>query len=393
MINKDFFQALDDLEAEKKINKETFISTLETALAAAYKKMYGEAKSAYVKLNPEKATIKIYSYKTVVDEVQDPDKEIALSEAKLIKKSFKVGDEVMTEESTKDFGRIAAQTAKQVVMQKINEMERENTLSEISEKEDELLTTIVKRLDNGTVYVQIANSHIEGVMLATDQIPGEKFNVGDRVKVYVKKIKESFKGTQIQVTRSNVGFIRKLFELEIPEIASGVVKIKNISRDAGNRTKVAVYTEEANIDPIGTCVGFHGQRIDTITSEINGEKIDLIEYSDDPLEYIAKSLSPAKVLSVETNESLHSSRVIVPDDKLSLAIGKNGQNVRLAARLTGWKIEVKPASSVEIQEAQTTDYELSELNEDDAFNGLSDLEEIEELEEISSLEDIEDLED
>lgn len=390
MINKDFFQALEDLEAEKKINKEAFIATLETALASAYKKMYGEAKSALVKLNPEKATIKIYSYKTVVDEVQDPDKEIALSEAKLIKKSHKIGDVIMTEESTKDFGRIAAQTAKQVVMQKIKEMEREMALSELSEKEDELLTTIVKRLDNGTVYVQISNSHTEGVMLATDQIPGEKFNVGDRVKVYVKKIKDSFKGTQIQVTRSNVGFIRKLFELEIPEIASGDVKIKNISRDPGNRTKVAVYTEKSNIDPIGTCVGFHGQRIDTITAEINGEKIDLVEYSDDPLEYIAKALSPAKVISVETNESLHSSRVIVPDDKLSLAIGKNGQNVRLAARLTGWKIEVKPESSVETKEAKAPEYELTELNDDEAFDGLSDLEE---LEEITAIEDIEDIED
>lgn len=384
MINKDFFQALEDLETEKKIDKETFISTLETALTSAYKKMYGEAKSAMVKLNPEKATIKIYSYKTVVDEVQDPDKEISLAEARLIKKSYKVGDIVPTEESTKDFGRIAAQTAKQVVMQKLKEMERQKALSELSEKEDELLTTIVKRIDNGTVYVQISNTHTEGVMLPSDQIPGEKYNVGDRVKVYVKKIKDSFKGTQIQVTRSNIGFVRKLFELEIPEISSGDIKIKNIARDPGNRTKVAVYTEKANLDPIGTCVGFHGQRIDTITAELNGEKIDLIEYSDDPLEYIAKSLSPAKVLSVETNESLHSSRVIVPDDKLSLAIGKNGQNVRLAARLTGWKIEVKPESAVSSQEIKEPEYELTELNDDDAFQGLSDLED---LEEISPLDD------
>ena len=384
MINKDFFQALEDLETEKKIDKETFISTLETALTSAYKKMYGEAKSAMVKLNPEKATIKIYSYKTVVDEVQDPDKEISLAEARLIKKSYKVGDIVPTEESTKDFGRIAAQTAKQVVMQKLKEMERKKALSELSEKEDELLTTIVKRIDNGTVYVQISNTHTEGVMLPSDQIPGEKYNVGDRVKVYVKKIKDSLKGTQIQVTRSNIGFVRKLFELEIPEVASGDIKIKNIARDPGNRTKVAVYTEKANLDPIGTCVGFHGQRIDTITAELNGEKIDLIEYSDDPLEYIAKSLSPAKVLSVETNESLHSSRVIVPDDKLSLAIGKNGQNVRLAARLTGWKIEVKPESAVSSQEIKEPEYELTELNDDDAFQGLSDLED---LEEISPLDD------
>lgn len=378
MINKDFFQALEDLQAEKKIDKEAFIQTLETALTSAYKKMYGEAKSAMVKLNPDKNTIKIYSYKTIVDNVEDPDKEISLAEAQLIKKSFKVGDIVQSEESTKDFGRIAAQTAKQVVMQKLKEMERQNALNELSEKEDELLTTIVKRIDNGTVYVQISNTHTEGVMLPSDQIPGEKFNVGDRVKVYVKKIKDSFKGTQIQVTRSNIGFVRKLFELEIPEVANGDIVIKNIARDAGNRTKVSVYTTKQNIDPIGTCVGFHGQRIDTITSELNGEKIDLIEYTEDPLEYIARALSPAKVLSVETNESLKASRVIVPDDKLSLAIGKNGQNVRLAARLTGWKIEVKSESSVSQPVQKESEYELTELG-DDSFEGLEDLEELEDL--------------
>ena len=241
------------------------------------------------------------------------------------------------------------------------------------------MTTIVKRIDNGTIYVQLSNTHAEGVMLPSDQIPGEKFNVGDRVKVYVKRIKDSFKGTQIQVTRSNVGFVRKLFELEIPEVANGDVKIKNIARDAGNRTKVAVYTEKPNIDAIGTCVGFHGQRIDTITAEINGEKIDLIEYSEDPLEFIAKSLSPATVISVETNESLHSSRVIVPDDKLSLAIGKSGQNVRLAARLTGWKIEVKPESSVVNTETKEPEYELTELNDDDAFQALDDFDSLEEI--------------
>lgn len=384
MINKDFFQALEDLEAEKKINKETFIATLETALTSAYKKMYGEAKSAMVKLNPEKATIKIYSYKTVVNEVTDPDKEISLEEARLVKKSIKVGETIATEESTKDFGRIAAQTAKQVVMQKIKEMERQMAVAELAEKEDELLTTVIKRIENGTIYVQLANTNTEGVMLPEDQIPGEKHNVGDRIKVYVKKIKDSFKGTQIKVARSNVGFIRKLFELEIPEVANGDIKIKNIARDAGNRTKVALYTEKPNLDPIGTCVGFHGQRIDTITAEINGEKIDLIQYSDDPLEFIASALSPAKVLSVETNESLHSSRVIVPDDKLSLAIGKNGLNVRLAARLTGWKIEVKPESSVANVEAKETEYELTELNDDDAFQGLEELEELESLDDINT---------
>ena len=380
MVNKDFFKALDDLDQDRKIDKQTFIETLETALTSAYKKMYGEAKSAMVKLYPERNTIRIYSYKTVVENVEDPDKEISLEEARTMKKSYKVGDIVAVEETTKDFGRIAAQTAKQVVMQKLRELERQNAADELSEKEDELLTTVVKRIDGDNVYVQIAGTHTEGVLLKNDQIPGDKFQVGDRVKVYVKKIKDSYHGPQIQVSRSNIGFVRKLFELEIPEIASGEVKIKNIARDAGNRTKVAVYSDRPNVDPVGACVGNRGTRINTIVNELNGEKIDLVEYSDDPLEYIARALSPAKVLSVETNDSLNMSQVIVPDDKLSLAIGKGGQNVRLAAKLTGWKIDVKPESYVKPQkEEKETEYELTELSDDDSFDTMSDLEELEEI--------------
>ncbi len=376
MTNKDFFQALEELETTKKINSDQLIETLETALTSAYKKMYGEAKSAQVKLNKEKSTIKIYSYKTVVEEVENPDKEISLEDAKKIKSTYKVGDVVAQEENTKDFGRIAAQTAKQVVMQKLKEMERQIAVDELSEKEDELLTTIVKRIEQGVVYVQIAGSHTEGVMLETDQIPGEVFHVNDRVKVYVKKIKDSFRGVQIQVSRSNVGFLRKLFEIEVPEIENGEVVIKNIARDPGNRSKVAIMATKPHIDALGACVGNRGQRINTIMSEINGEKIDLVPYSDDPLEYIANALSPAKVVSVEINESLKSSRVIVPDDKLSLAIGKGGQNVRLAARLTGWKIDVKPQSSVEDNnEVKDVEYELTDLGEDDNFANLEDINE------------------
>ena len=380
MVNKDFFKALDDLEQERKIDKNTFIATLETALTSAYKKMYGEAKSAMVKLYPERNTIRIFSYKTVADVVEDPDKQISLEEARKIKKSYKVGDIVAVEETTKDFGRIAAQTAKQVVMQKLRELERQTAASELSEKEDELLTTVVKRIDGDNVFVLIPGTHTEGALMKNDQIPGDKFKVGDRVKVYVKKIKDSYNGPQIQVSRSNIGFVRKLFELEIPEIASGEVKIKNIARDPGNRTKVAVYTDRPNLDPIGACVGNRGTRINTIVNELNGEKIDLVEYSDDPLEYIARALSPAKVLSVETNDSLNMSQVIVPDDKLSLAIGKSGQNVRLAAKLTGWKIDVKPESYVRPnEEVKETEYELTELNDEDSFDTMSDLEEFEEI--------------
>ncbi len=380
MVNKDFFKALDDLEQERKIDKATFIQTLETALTSAYKKVYGEAKSAMVKLYPERNTIRIYSYKTVVDEVTDEDKEISLEEARKQKKSYKVGDIVAVEETTKDFGRIAAQTAKQVVMQKLRELERQQAASELSEKEDELLTTVVKRIDGDNVFVQIAGTNTEGALMKQDQIPGDKFQVGDRVKVYVKKIKDSFRGPQIQVSRSNIGFVRKLFELEIPEVASGEVIIKNIARDAGNRTKVAVYSDKPNVDAVGACVGNRGSRINTIVNELNGEKIDLVEYSDDPLEYIARALSPAKVLSVETNDSLNMSQVIVPDDKLSLAIGKGGQNVRLAAKLTGWKIDVKPESYVKpVKEEKETEYELTELTDEDSFNSMSDLDDLEEI--------------
>lgn len=380
MVNKDFFKALEELEQERNIDKDTFIQTLETALTSAYKKMYGEAKSAMVKLYPERNTIRIFSYKTVVDEVEDPDKQISLEDARQIKKSHKVGDIVAVEETTKDFGRIAAQTAKQVVMQKLRELERQNAANELSEKEDELLTTIVKRIDGDNVYVQIPGTHTEGALMKSDQIPGDKFQIGDRIKVYVKKIKDTYSGPQIQVSRSNIGFVRKLFELEIPEIASGEVKIKNIARDPGNRTKVAVFTDRPNIDPVGTCVGNRGTRINTIVNELNGEKIDLVEYSADPLEYIARALSPAKVLSVETNDSLNMSQVIVPDDKLSLAIGKNGVNVRLAAKLTGWKIDVKPESYVRpSEEVKETEYELTELDDENSFDTMSDLEEFEEI--------------
>ena len=377
MINKDFFQALDELESEKKINKEQFIETLEAALTSAYKRMYGEAKSALVKLNPEKNTIKIYSYKTVVEEVEDFDKEISLEDAKKIKSSYKLGDTILQEESTKAFGRIAAQTAGQVVMQRLKELERQIATNEMSEKEDELLTAVIKRIDQGIVYVQIAGSHTEGVMLEKDQLPNDKYAVGDRIKVYVKKIKDGYSGPQIQVSRSNANFVRKLFELEVPEVQNGEVIIKNIARDPGNRSKVAVYAEKANVDARGACVGLRGQRINAISAELNDEKIDLVEYTDDILEYIAAALSPASVLSVETNESLRASRVVVPDNQLSLAIGRGGQNVRLASRLTGWKIDIKPESEAMKSLSKEAEDRLEELAKQNEITDFSDFEDIE----------------
>ena len=344
MISKDFFEALEDFEVERKIKKEVFISALEQALTSAYKRNYGEAKSAVVKLNPEKHTIKIYSYKTVVDEVVDPDKEISLEEAKQIKSSYKLGSQVETEEAPKDFGRIAAQTAKQVVMQKIREAEKEVTLKEVAEKEDQLVTGVVKRIDGNNVFIEIGAT--EAILGEKDQIPGERYNIGDRVKVYVKKIPDDFHGTLIQVSRSHINFVRCLFALEVPEIDNGEIEIKSISREAGYRTKIAVYSKNKNLDIIGACVGNKGMRINSIVSELGGEKIDIIEYSDNLLEYIARALSPAKVSSVEMiNEG--QARAVVPDEVLSLAIGKQGQNVRLAARLVHCKIDVKPESKME----------------------------------------------
>ena len=373
MISKDFFQALEDLESLRKVKKEVFIEALETALTSAYKKNYGEAKSAVVKLNSEKCKIEVYSYKTIVEtpeEIEDPDKQMLLEEARKIKKSYKVGDTVQQEENPKDFGRIAVQTAKQVVMQKLREVERENIIGEISQKEDELVTTIVSRIDGNNVFVELGANQIEAVMGLQDQIPGERYYVNQRLKVYVKKIKEGIKGPMLQVSRANTGFVKKLFELEIPEIANGEVVVNSVSREAGYRTKIAVSTSNANIDPIGACVGDRGIRINTIISELNGEKIDIIEYSDDMATYVARALSPAEVENVQMIAD-GQALAVVPDDKLSLAIGKSGQNVRLAARLTHCKIDVKSHTVFENDSAHET-YEKP-LGEEDFTTSLDDM--------------------
>ena len=346
MINKDFFQALDDLETQKGINKQFFLDALEAALTSAYKKNFGEAKSATVKLNPDKNSIKVYSYKTVVEEVLDPDKEISLAEAKTIKKSYKIGDIIQQEETPKNFGRIAAQTAKQVVMQRLREAEREKVMNEVCGKQDELLTAIVRRVEGENVYVDLGITQVEGVLSAKDRIPGEKYTINSRIKVYVKQVRESYNMPYVQLTRTNPGFVKRLFELEVPEIQTGEVEIKSIVREAGYRTKIAVYASNANIDAVGACVGNKGMRVNAIVAELNGEKIDIVPWSENPAEFIASALSPATVLHVSTNLLEKTSLAVVPDDKLSLAIGKSGQNVRLAARLTNWKIDVKAKSTV-----------------------------------------------
>lgn len=371
MINKDFFLALEDLEKEKGIKKEDFISWLETALVSAYKRNFGTGKAVAVKLMPEKHTIKVYAYKTVVadvDVVPGDDTIIGLTEAKNTKKTAHVGDILKEEITPKDFGRIAAGTAKQIITQKLRESERSQVSQEMNEKLDQITTGLVRRIENDTIYLELTGAMVEGVLMPNDQIPGEKYALNDRVKVYIKRVKETEKGAQAIVSRTSPNFVKKLFELEVPEIANGIVEIKSIVREAGYRTKMAVHSLDPNLDPLGACVGNKGMRVNNIVNELNGEKIDIIIWSEDPFEYIARALSPAKVLTVEVNDEEKSSRAIVPDDKLSLAIGKSGQNVRLAARLTGWKIDVKSVSQSVQAEDEAED--MGQKLDSDEFKNL-----------------------
>ncbi len=365
MVSKEFFEALADLEAEKGISSEIFIDALRNALISAYKKQYdGGAGDVDIRINPEKNSIKYYTVRTAVEEVTDKEKEISLAEAQLLKKSYKAGDLVYEEFVPKDFGRIAAQTAKQVILQKLHEIERDNTLSEFSDKKDELMSCVVRKVDAKNVYVELGKGQIEGIMLPQDQVPGEKYEVNDRLKVYVKNIKSSGRGAQVLVSRASAGLVKRLFENEVPEIKAGTVVVKAISREAGQRTKMAIYSEDAQVDAVGACVGNKGSRVNAVVAELGGEKVDIILWSENPLEFIAKALSPAKVISV-TQVGEKSAIAVVPDDKLSLAIGRDGQNARLAARLTGWKIDVKSESvAAKMEELQASAEEEPETEEE-----------------------------
>ena len=344
MINQDFFLALEELERQKGISADEFIAALENALAIAHKKNSGESGVVQVKLNADKKAIKLYCTRQVVEEVSDPDKEISLEEAREIKKSIKVGDELSTEIISKDFGRIAAQTAKQVLLQKLREIEHENTVTEFEDKEGELMACTVRRIEDGNVYVEIGGSQIEGVLMPRDQVPGEKYELNQTLNVYVKRVKSSGRLAQIVVSRTANGLVKRLFENEVPEIKQGIVLVKGVARDPGQRTKIAIYSEDPMVDAVGACVGNKGARVNAIVSELGGEKIDIIPWSENPLEYISSALSPARVIKVvQTGDD--SAMAVVPDDKLSLAIGRSGQNARLAVRLTGWKIDVKSEST------------------------------------------------
>ena len=345
MINQDFFLALEQLEREKGISQADFISALENALEIAYKKFTGDLSGVEVRLTPEKKTIKFYSVKNIVNEVVDPESEISLEDAVLVKKSYKVGDVFSVEIQPKNFGRIAAQTARQVLMQKLHEIERDNTVSEFEDKEGELMACTIRRIEDGNVYVELGGNQIEGVLMPKDQVPGEKYELNQKLNVFVKRVKNMGRNAQVVVSRTANGLVKRLFENEVPEIKQGVVEIKSIARDPGQRTKIAIYSTDPMVDAIGACVGNKGARVNAIIEELSGEKIDIIPWSENPLEYIAKALSPAKVLKVIQLEGENNARVIVPDDKLSLAIGRSGQNARLAVRLTGWKIDVKSESN------------------------------------------------
>ena len=358
MINQDFFLALSDLEREKGISQQEFISALETALVVAYKKHSGTASGVEVRLNPDKHTIKIYSVRNVVEEVVDPDKEISVEEAQEIKKSYKAGDVVSVEIASKNFGRIAAQTAKQILVQKLREIERENTVSEFEDKEGELMACTVRRIEDGNIYVEIAGHQIEGVLLPKDQVLGEKYELNQKLNVYVKSVKNTGKNAQIIVSRTANGLVKRLFENEVPEIKQGIVVVKGVAREPGQRTKIAIYSEDPMVDAIGACVGNKGARVNAIVAELGGEKIDIIPWSENPLEFISRALSPARVVKViQTGDD--SAMAIVPDDKLSLAIGRSGQNARLAVRLTGWKIDVKSESNA-LKELSESEAEIEE---------------------------------
>ena len=344
-MNKEMFLALEELSIEKGINKDYILDAIEQALITAYKRNFNSQENVKIVIDEEHYTINVYSMREVVEECFDPAIEIELADARKISKKAKIGDIVEVEVTPKDFGRIAAQTAKQVIVQKLREAEREIVYSEYSDRQGEIVSGIVQRVEKNVVIVDLGK--LEGIMTANEQVPGEIYNQNDRIKAYVLEVSKNIKGIpQMIISRTHPGFVRRLLELEIPEIYEGLIEIKNIVREAGSRTKIAVYSKDPNIDPVGSCVGPRGTRIQNILNELKEEKVDVVEWSEDPVQYIASALSPATVLAVDIDEENMASKVVVPDNQLSLAIGKDGQNARLSAKLTGWKIDIKSESQI-----------------------------------------------
>ncbi|KAA0564214.1 MULTISPECIES: transcription termination factor NusA [Bacillaceae] len=338
-MSTQLLDALTVLEKEKGIARDVIIEAIEAALVSAYKRNFNQAQNVRVDLNLETGTMRVFARKEVVDEVFDSRLEISVEDAGEINPSYEVGDVVELEVTPKDFGRIAAQTAKQVVTQRVREAERGIIYSEFVDREEDIMTGIVQRQDNRFIYVALGK--IEALLPVSEQMPNETYKPHDRIKVFITKVEKTTKGPQIFVSRTHPGLLKRLFEIEVPEIFDGTVEIKSVAREAGDRSKISVHAENSEVDPVGACVGTKGARVQAIVNELKGEKIDIVQWSEDPVTFVANALSPSKVLDVQVNEDDKATRVVVPDYQLSLAIGKRGQNARLAAKLTNWKIDIK----------------------------------------------------
>ena len=365
-MSSELLGALSSLEEEKGIKKEVVIEALEAALVSAYKRNYGQAQNVDVEFDQKKGNMHVYAVKTVVEDVLDPQLQVSLDDALAINRGYELGDEIKFEVTPKNFGRIAAQTAKQVIMQRVREAEREIVFDEYSKYEDELVTGTIERQDTRFVYVSL--DKVEAVMGVRDQMPNEIYRPQSRIKVYVSKVENATKGPQVFVSRTAPGMLKRLFEQEVPEIYDGTVEIVSIAREAGDRAKVSVRTNNPDIDPVGTSVGPKGQRVQTIVNELNGENMDIVEWDEDDARYIANALNPAEVVDVIFDEDNdRACTVIVPDYQLSLAIGKRGQNARLAAKLTGFKIDIKSESEAAAEIDQSN--EETDLPDDEEQQG------------------------
>ncbi|KOP79015.1 transcription elongation factor NusA [Lysinibacillus sp. FJAT-14745] len=338
-MSSDLLDALNALEEQKGISRDVLIEAIEAALVTAYKRNFNQAQNVRVDLNLDKGSIRVFSRKDVVEEVEDDRLQISEEDAKAINPAYQLEDIVEQEVTPRNFGRIAAQTAKQVVTQRVREAERGLIYEQYVDREDDIVTGVVERLDARNIYVGLGK--VEAALPQNEQIQGETYHPHDRIKVYITKVERTTRGPQVIVSRTHPGLLRRLFEMEVPEIYEGIVEIKSIAREAGDRSKISVYAHNEEVDPVGSCVGAKGARVQTIVNELHGEKIDIVEWSEDPVVFVANALSPSKVLDVQVNEEEKSTTVVVPDYQLSLAIGKRGQNARLAAKLTGWKIDIK----------------------------------------------------
>ncbi|PLT31585.1 transcription termination factor NusA [Peribacillus deserti] len=341
-MSSELLDALVLLEKEKGISRDVIIEAIEAALVSAYKRNFNQAQNVRIDMNLERGTMRVFARKEVVDQVFDARLEVSVEEARRIDPNYQVEDVVEMEVTPKDFGRIAAQTAKQVVTQRVREAERGIIYSEFIDREEDIMTGIVQRQDSRFIYVSLGK--IEALLPINEQMPNEHYKPHDRIKVFLTKVEKTSKGPQIFVSRTHPGLLKRLFEIEVPEIYDGTVEIKSVAREAGDRSKISVHSENPEVDPVGSCVGPKGQRVQAIVNELKGEKIDIVNWSEDPVEFVANALSPSKVLEVIVKEEEKATTVIVPDFQLSLAIGKRGQNARLAAKLTGWKIDIKSES-------------------------------------------------